>query len=367
MIGLKGIPFPAGIENFTEQVATRLVERGHRVTVYVRPYVRVGDEYRGARIRHLPSINTKHLDAVSHTLLATLDVLFADLDVVHYHALGPSVFSLLPRLCGVPTVVHVHGLDWQRAKWSFWASRCLRAAEYSAVFFPHRTVTISRTLQRYFVDKYRRSVEYIPTGVSAGEYREPREIRTWGLGREDYVLFLARLVPEKGAHYLLDAFRQLPDTKGKRLVIAGGASHSADYEQGLARFRGPDVIFTGEVTGRIVQELFANAYAYVLPSDVEGLPVSLLEALSHGRCAVASDIDPNVEALGGCGLTFRAGDVGDLRDKLQYVLDTPDFVARCAASGVARVRTDYSWEHVVDQLEHLYASVAVRTPRPVPH
>ena len=225
MVGLKGIPFPAGIENFTEQVAAHLVRRGHQVTVYVRPYVLVGDEYRGVRIRHLPSINTKHLDALSHTLLATVDVLGADYDIVHYHALGPAVFSLLPRLRGVPTVAQVHGLDWQRAKWSAVASCCLRAAEYTAVHFPHRTLTISATLQRYLEGKYGRPVDYVPNGVDPCEYREPREIRRWGLGREDYVLFLARLVPEKGAHYLIEAYTRLASTRGKRLVIAGGASH----------------------------------------------------------------------------------------------------------------------------------------------
>src|SRR5688572_16201622 len=224
MIGLKGVPYPAGIENFTEQIGWRLSERGHEVTVYVRPYVQVGDRFRGMRIRHLPSINTKHLDALTHSALASLAVLFEDVDIVHYHALGPSVFSALPRLRGKKTIAHIHGLDWQRAKWSTFASSCLRAAEYTALHFPHRTLAISRELQGYLQRKYGKAVGYVPTGVDSYEYREPSEITRWGLERDNYVLFLSRLVPEKGCHYLLDAFNRLET--GKRLVIAGSGTHT---------------------------------------------------------------------------------------------------------------------------------------------
>ncbi len=353
MIGLKGVPFPAGIENFTEQIGWRLAARGHQVTVYVRPYVDVGETHRGMRIRRLPSINTKHLDAVSHTLLASLDVLFSDADVVHYHALGPSVFAFLPRLRGLKTIVHVHGLDWQRAKWSPLASRLLRTAEYSAVYFPHRTVAISTALVRYLEGKYRRRVDHVPTGVESYEYREPREIARWGLGKENYILFLSRLVPEKGCHYLIDAYERL--ATDKRLVIAGPASGSDAYAAGLRRTTNPNIVFTGAVTGRLLEELFSNAYVFVLPSEVEGLPHALLQALSHQRCVLASDIEGNLEALGGCGVTFRSRDSHDLQDKLQQLVDHPDVVRRCAAGGQARVRECYAWDTVVDNLEALYA------------
>jgi glycosyltransferase involved in cell wall biosynthesis len=353
MLGLKGIPFAAGIENFTEQIGWRLAARGHEVTVYVRPYVDVGSSYRGMPIRRLPSINTKHLDAISHTFLASLDVLFRDLDVVHYHALGPSVFSLLPRLRGVKTVVHVHGLDWQREKWSPFASRCLRSAEYTAVYFPHRTIAISTGLKGYLEHKYRRPVDYVPTGVERYEYREPREITKWGLGKEDYILFLSRLVPEKGCHYLIEAYERL--STNKRLVIAGPSTGAEAYAAGLRGSQNPNILFTGGVTGRLLEELFSNAYTFVLPSEVEGLPHALLQALSHGRCVLASDIEGNLEALGGCGLTFRSRDQNDLREKLQYLLDNPDFVQGCAAGAQARVREVYSWETVVDNLEAIYA------------
>ena len=355
MIGLKGVPFPAGIENFTEQVGWRLAERGHEVTVYVRPYVDVGTSFRGMRIRRLPSINTKHLDALTHTAIASLAVLFEDVDIVHYHALGPSVFSAIPRLARKKTIAHVHGLDWKRAKWSPLASGCLRAAEYAAMYFPHHTIAISRTLQDYLRHKYDRDVSYVPTGVDQYQYREPCEIRRFGLEREGYVLFLSRLVPEKGCHDLIEAYRTLET--GKQLVIAGAGTHTSDYEAALHRAGAGDarVLFTGMVTGRLLEELFSNAYCYVLPSYIEGLPHSALQAMSYGRCALTSDIEANVEALGGCGLTFTAGNVPHLRDRLQFALGHPDFVHACAGPARARVQATYSWDTVVTQLEDVYA------------
>jgi len=358
MIGLKGVPFPAGIENFTEQVGWRLAARGHEVTVYVRPYVDVGTSFRGMRIRRLPSINTKHLDALTHTALASLAVLFEDVDVVHYHALGPSVFSAIPRLARKKTIAHVHGLDWKRAKWSPFASGCLRTAELAAMYFPDRTIAISQALQAYLQRKYRRDVAYVPTGVERYEYREPLEITRLGLQREEYLLFLSRLVPEKGCHALIEAFHGVHTAK--RLVIAGSGTHTSDYEASLHRAaaagRAADrILFTGTVTGRLLEELFSNAYVYVLPSEVEGLPHTVLQALSFGRCAVTSDIDANLEALGGCGLTFRAGDSADLGRQLQFALDHPGFVAGCAESAQSRVRDEYSWDAVVSRLESIYA------------
>jgi glycosyltransferase involved in cell wall biosynthesis len=352
MVGLKGVPFPAGIENFTEQVGARLAERGHEVTVYVRPYVDVGDSYRGMRIKRLASVNTKHLDAASHTFLATLAIAFSDADIAHYHALGPSVLSGIPRLRRIRTIAHVHGLDWQRAKWSGFAKTCLRGGEYAAAHFPNRTIAISRALKQYFETRYGRYVDYVPTGVERYPYREPREIRKWGLDKEDYVLFLSRLVPEKGCHYLLEAFSGIQTDK--KLVIAGPASHSKEYAQRLERAGGDNIIFTGVVGGRLLEELFANAYLFVLPSEIEGLPHALLQALSFGRCVLASDIEANVEAMGDCGLTFASRSVGDLRKKLRYLIENPEAVVERATGARMHVESNYSWDAIVDQLEDVY-------------
>jgi len=363
MLGLKGIPFPAGIENFTEEVGWRLAARGHELTVYVRPYVDVPNIYRGMRIRRAPSIATKHLDALSHTFLASLDLLFADLDVVHYHALGPSVFSWVPRLRGLKTLVHVHGLDWQRAKWSRFASQCLKAAELSAMHFPHRTLAISDELKRYLEANYHKRVDYVPTGVNRYGYREPREIAKWGLEKDSYILFLSRLVPEKGCHYLIDAYNRLRSPQ-KRLVIAGPCTGEHAYCATLRQHAGPNIVFTDAVVGETLEELFSNAYIFVLPSEIEGLSHALLQALSHGRCVLASDIAPNLEALGECGVTFRSGDVSDLQRKLEHLLNDPGFVADSGTRARDRVEQHYVWDRVVDRLESIYAELC---GIPMPH
>jgi glycosyltransferase involved in cell wall biosynthesis len=360
MVGLKGIPYPAGIENFTEEVGWRLAEMGHEVTVYVRPYVAVGKTYRGMHIRRLPSVDTKHLDALSHTCLASLDLLRADVDIAHYHALGPSVFSILPRARGIATIVQVHGLDWQRGKWGGLAQRCLHAAEYSAMYFPHRTLAVSKNLKTYLENRYNRPVDYVPNAVNSYEYRPPGEITKWGLDKGNYFLFLARLVPEKGCHHLLRAYEEIETDK--KLVIAGPASHSEEYAELLRKSASPNVLFTGTVGGTLLEELFSNAFAYILPSEIEGLPHSLLQALSFGKFVLASDIEANVEALGGeCGLTFRSKDYRDLRDKLAYLLANPDLTESERCKAKTRVRRCYSWDGVVRRLETIYTQCLERS------
>jgi glycosyltransferase involved in cell wall biosynthesis len=354
MLGLKGLSYPGGIENFTEQVAWRLVERGHQVTVYVRPHV--GDDengnHRGVRIRKLPSLNTKHLDTVTHTFLATLDALRSDVDLLHFHALGPAVFSFIPRLRGIKTVVQVHGLDWQREKWGNAAKTFLRCGEYTAAHFPHRTVVISRALKQYFERRYGRRCDYVPNGVDSYQQRDPEGIKKWGLKEGNYILFLGRLVPEKGCHYLLKAFQQIEGPM--KLVIAGDSSHSDAYVARLKQNGDARVIFTGFARGDLLEELFSNAYCYVLPSDVEGLPHTLLQALSFGKCVLASDIPANVEALGDCGMTFKSGDIADLKNKILFFLNHPEFTRAQKEKSQTRVREHYAWNEVVNRLERVY-------------
>lgn len=361
MVGLKGVPFPSGPENFTEEVGSRLAERGHDVLVYVRPYVEVGASYRGMTTRRLPSINTKHLDALTHSMLATASATFGPFDVVHFHALGPSLFSLLPRIAGKSTVAQVHGLDWQRAKWSLPAKACLKGAEYATAYFPTKIITISKGLKSYFENRYGKDVTYIPTGVARYEDTPPDLIRQWGLATRSYFLFLARLVPEKGCHYLLDAFDRL-DTD-KTLVVAGPPSHSKEYSESLHRRASKNVVFTGAVRGQTLHELFSNAYAYVLPSEIEGLPHSLLQAMGFATCVLASDIAANREALGGCGLTFESKNVDDLAAKLQFLLDNESFVDAQRGPSQQRARSEYSWDGVTDRLEQVYVECVAGASR----
>ena len=365
MIGQKGIPATyGGIERHVEEIATRLVERGHDVSVYSRLYYsRHRGPYRGVQNKRLPSLHTKHFDAISHTALATAHAMLSHYDIIHYHALGPSVFSFLPRLAGKRSVVTVHGLDWQRGKWGRFASSFLKSCEIPSVRFPSGTIVVSRTLAKYFKEKHSADTLVIPNGTNPGTARPPSRIKRWGLDRHPYILWVGRLVPEKGCHYLIEAFRELKTDM--RLVMAGGSSFSDDYVQSLERLRGGDerIQMIGYVYGEVLDELWSNAYLVVQPSILEGLSIALIEALSFGRCALVSDIPENLEVVEDSAITFRSRDVGDLRAKLQMCVDHPGMVEATAARCRALVEERYSWPRLVEATEDFYERV-LRGERP---
>ncbi len=357
MLGQKGIPATyGGIERHVEELATRLVDRGHEVTVYCRPYYsKMEGSYRGVKLVNIPSVRTKHLDTATHCALAVPHILSKKYDIVHIHALGPSMFANLPRIWGMKSVVTVHGLDWQREKWGAFATWVLRRCEYTAVNFPDRTIVVSKALREYFQQTRDVYVTYIPNGTVLPHVREAEKIREMGIEPGNYILFVGRLVPEKGCHYLLDAYSKLGTDM--ELIIAGGTSFSTDYVDSLHSKGGGKVRFLGYVYGDVLDELYSNARMFVLPSDIEGLPIALLEAMSFGNCCLTSDIAENLEVVGDCGATFKQGDVDDLVEKLQQLLSNPE---RCRAMGDRarrHVLETYDWDGVTLHTEGIYYSL----------
>jgi len=359
-IAVKGIPIGGGIEKVTEEVGSRLVQKGHEVTVYSsRDYGTVDDIlFKGMHIRTVPSINTKSLHKLSICYHATRDVLRSkNYDLVHFHAIGPSVFSIFPRLRGIPTIVQAHGVEWQRDKWGFLGRTFLKLADYSVVYFPTKATAVSKVQTRYFMDRFGADVDYIPNGVAPVEKLEPDWLIQQGLTPNSYILFAARLVEEKGAHYLINAFRRIETDM--KLVIAGDAAHMEKYKHYLRELAGDDdrIIFTGFQTGRPIQELFSNAYLFCLPSTLEGLPVALLDAMNYGNCCLASDIPENLEALESFGFTFKNRDETDLARVLAELVAQPHNVDATKKPAQAHVRANYSWDKVADQIEALYFSI----------
>lgn len=371
MIGQKGIPVTiGGPENFVREISTRLVERGHRVTVYCRPYALtewarfLSEEekesvrrrkYRGVELKILPTVPTKRLDAIVHSTLSSVHCVFDAFDVLHYHTIGAFLPAFIPRLATRSRiVVSVHALDWQRAKWGPGAKAMLRLGEEASIRIPHVTHVISRELKRYFESRYGRAVAYIPTGVKIAQPKLIRLTGKYGIKKGKYILFLSRLVPEKGAHYLIEAYKALKTDL--KLVIAGNALYEPRYVSSLKATAGEGVVFTGFVPDEEMAELFSNAYLYVLPSETEGLPHTLLQALSYGRCVVASDIEANREALGGRGFTFTTKDGSSLRKVLENLIAHPQLVAAEEGKGIRRVREEYGWEAVVDRFEKVYSN-----------
>lgn len=357
MLGVKGIPVPAGAENVAEQIGVRLVERGHQVTIYVRPHFtpRTLKSYRGLRLVSLPSIPTKHLDAITHSFLASLAVLGERPDLLHLHGIGNSVFSLHPRWFGIKTLVQIHGLDWQRAKWGPLARAYLRLTDYSTVCFPSAVTAVSRGLVDYYQTLSRRPVFYLPNGVPEVRHRPANLLRSLGLEPGEYLLFAARLVPEKGAHLLLEAFKNLQTSK--KLVVAGDGAYGDPYAARLKTQASSQILFPGFVQGELLEELYSHAYLYLLPSAVEGLSTGLLEALRYGNCVLVSEIAENREVIGEQGLTFQVGNRADLQAKLADLLAQPEKVAEYRERAREQAARHITWETVTDRLEALYQQI----------
>jgi glycosyltransferase involved in cell wall biosynthesis len=359
-IAVKGIPIGGGIEKVTEEIGSRLVERGHKVTVYSsRDYGTKEDGiYKGMEIQTVPSVNTKALHKLSICFHATVDVMKRrNADIVHFHAVGPSAFSIFPRMRGIPTVVQTHGVEWMRDKWGFIGKTFFRLSDYTVAYFPTKATAVSRVQKEYYDNRFGKDIAYIPNGVAPVDLYPAEWILKQGLTRNRYILFAARLVEEKGAHFLIPAFRAL--NTDMKLVIAGDAAHAEPYKAKLRELAGDDprILFPGFLTGKPMEELFSNAYLFCLPSTLEGLPVALLDAMNYGNCCLSSDIPENREALEDFGYTFKNRDIDDLQSVLKELIESPEKVEAKKTAAMEHVRKEYSWDRVTDQMEELYRSI----------
>ena len=365
MLGHKRIPSrEGGIEIVVEELSTRMAAAGHQVTCLNRAGKHVSGkefeiadltEYRGVRIRKVLTLDKKGLAAMTASVTGAVAAALGRYDVVHFHAEGPCAMLWLPKLFGKRCVATVHGLDHRRAKWGRFARAYIMLGEKCAAKFADEIIVLSQGVQQYFLDTYGRKTALIPNGVAKPEIREAREItQVFGLKKDDYLLFLGRLVPEKGITYLIDAFRQVKTEK--KLVIAGGSSDTTAFAGALkAQAEGDErILFTGFVQGRMLEELYSNSYLYVLPSDLEGMPLSLLEAMSYGNCCVTSDIEECAAVTEDQGLTFPKGDVDSLRELLQRLCDSPEEVNHFKAGAADFITAKYSWDDVVEKTLELY-------------
>lgn len=365
MLGHKRIPSrEGGIEVVVEELSTRMAALGHQVICYNRSGHHVSGrefdgkhqkEYRGVRLKYVPTLNRKGLAAMTASVTASIAAAFDQLDVVHYHAEGPAFMCWLPRLLGKRVIVTVHGLDHRRAKWGKIARTYIMMGEKNAVRFADEIIVLSRGVQQYFWDTYKRKTKFIPNGVNRPLPKEARLIKEkFGLEKNGYLLFLGRIVPEKGLRYLIEAFKGLKTDK--KLVIAGGSSDTDLFLRELKDLAAGDerILFTGFVQGRELEELYSNAYLYVLPSDLEGMPLSLLEAMSYGNCCVVSDIPECREVVEDRGVIFRRGDAEDLRDKLQELCGSEETVAVYKNGAADFICEKYNWDQVTEKTLRIY-------------
>lgn len=362
MLGHKHIPSrEGGIEVVVEELSTKMVKLGHRVTCYNRMgrHVSGGEikklkEYEGVKIKEAFTIECKGLAAMTSSLFATLAATFSNFDVIHIHAEGPAFFSFIPKFFGKRVVVTIHGLDWDRAKWSGFAKWYIKQGEKNAVKYSDEIIVLSQGVKKYFLKEYGRVTNFIPNGVNRPKLREVDEIKKWGLEKDNYILYLGRIVPEKGEHYLVEAWKKIKSEK--KLVIAGGISDTAGYGKKLEELAAEDkrIIFTGFVQGKVLEELYSNCFVYCLPSDLEGMPLSLLEAMSYGNCCLVSDIDECAEVVENKALTFNKSDVVDLKEKLEKLLNDRESVEKYKREASTFITKKYNWDDVVKKTLDLY-------------
>lgn len=357
-----------GVEVVVTELARRMAALGHEVTCYDRSSadVMTGDAadcreriVDGVHVVPVKTIDKKGLAALSSSYFATKAAINDRPDVIHYHAEGPCVPLPLAKHAGIRTVATIHGLDWQRAKWGKLASTYIKMGERTAATKADGLIVLSKSAQSYFEETYGRTTTFIPNGI--GQKRQiPANLikQKWGLDNGSYLLYLGRLVPEKRPELLIEAFKGL-DTD-MRLVIAGGGSDTSEFEMSLREVAASDsrIVFTGFVNGEPLEELYSNCCAYVLPSDVEGMPMSLLEAMAYGCCCVTSDIPECADVLAGNGVTFEKGSADSLRSALRYLLADAGRAGALGAAAKAHVEKTYNWDSVVERTLELYRGSA---------
>lgn len=365
MLGQKRIPSrEGGIEVVVEEIATRMVDMGNDVTCYNRQGHHVSGkeydtqkltEYKGVKLKEVFTIQKRGLAAMSASVFAAIKCAFGRYDIVHFHAEGPCAMLWLPKLFGKKCVATIHGLDHQRAKWGKLASTYIMMGERCAAKYADEIIVLSEGVQNYFREMYNRETVLVPNGVNRPEKQEANLIKEkFGLEKDSYILYLGRIVPEKGLRYLVKAYRNMKTDK--KLVIAGGASDTDDFMKELRELAAGDerIIFTGFVQGKMLEELYSNAYIYTLPSDLEGMPLSLLEGMSYGNCCVTSDIPECADVVADKAVTFYQGDVDDLAETLQYLCVHPEEVAKYKAEAADYICRKYNWDDVTASTIDIY-------------
>lgn len=359
IMGIRGIPANyGGFETFAEHLSTRLVERGHEVTVYGRSnIIEYSEEYfRGVKIKLLPTISHKYLDTVAHTFICSMYSFFKKYDVVFVCNSANAVFTIIPRLMGKPVVLNVDGLEWKRQKWNWAGKAFYKIGEQLATVFPNVIVTDARDVENYYMIKYAKESVFIPYGAPEDKAQTKDVLDKWGLTAGEYVLYVSRMEPENNAHRVVEAYENVKTDK--KLVMVGDAPYSSEYIKNLQSTKDKRIIFTGYVFGQGYQELQSNAYFYVQATEVGGTHPALLEGMGYGNCILANDVPEHREVLGETGIYFDTFNNGDLTDKMQILLDKQEKVIEYRKAVKQRVAARYSWDRITDQYEELFKRVA---------
>ncbi len=356
MIGCRTIPeIHSGVDVTFKELGRRLVERGHTVVAYCRRGYPCHEEYEGVQLLQTACIRNKRSEALSYSANAAIAAARRRFDIVHFHTQASGVFSFLPRLLGQATVLTIHSMNWQHSKWNAVDKAAIRLVERLAVRFADAVVAVNRTQQEYLSSKYRRTIHRIGNGISPTPNLAARRICEFGLTPGRYILYVGRLSREKGCHILLEAFRALGGNV--QLAIAGDGQIESEYMRHLRESADGSVRFLGRVGPEVLDELYSNTMLYVLPSESEGMSLSLLEAMSHASCVLTSSIPANLDVIGDCGLTFPVGDALALRQQMTRLIKNDAMRQELGEKGKQRVTSLNDWETICSQYEKLYAGL----------
>jgi len=357
IVGIRGLPpLYGGGETASDELARRLVSRGHDVLVYCRVHNSAPPRpraYHGIRLCHLPSLHTKNLDTPTHIILSVLHLVFRErVDVVLLSGVGTWFVIPWLHLFGKKTVMWADGKDWERGKWGRFAKNYLKWSARESVKHSDAIVTDTKIAHEMYRDELGRETDYIPYGANIEPVDGNDELKRWGLSTEEYLLFVGRLIPEKGVHYLIEAFERL-DTS-RQLVIVGDNPYNPAYVDSLKRTSDSRILFTGYVFGEGFKQLMRNCLLYVQPSDVEGTSPVLLTAMGYARPVVVNGIPENLATVGQAGISFRPGDVDDLERILRDLIVDAGRLSELGQLSEARVRAHYDWDHIAEQFEQVF-------------
>jgi glycosyltransferase involved in cell wall biosynthesis len=359
ILGTRGIPASyGGFETFAEHLSTRLVARGHDVTVYCRAhYVSPRQlEYHGVRLKVLPTIRHKYFDTVVHGFISSIHAVPGRYDVALICNAANAPFAPILRFTGTPVAINVDGLEHKRKKWGLLGRRYYRLAEYLSTLLPNVMVTDAQVIHDYYLAKHNSPSTMIAYGSEVERRPDRSAVRKWRVEPNRYVLYVSRLEPENNAHLVIEAFKRV--RTAYRLLVVGDAPYAKEYISDLkARARGDKrIVFTGFVFGQDYRALQQNAYCYVHATEVGGTHPALLEAMGYGNCVLTLATPENIEAVGEAGIPYA--DEFDLVEKLQRVLRDGSLVQAYRHRAQLRVQKYYDWDRVVDQYERLFARMA---------
>lgn len=359
ILGTRGVPASyGGFETFAEQLSIRLAARGHAVTVYCRShYVSPRQlEYKGVRLKVLPTLRHKYTDTVVHTFLSALHATSERFDAALICNAANAPFASIVRLAGTPVVINVDGLEHKRRKWSWLGRSYYLLAERLATLLPNEIVTDAHVIKDYYLAQYNTSSTMIAYGAEVERTIDPAAVRAWGVEHDDYVLYVSRLEPENNALLVIKAFKQVQTNR--KLLVVGDAPYAQEYIKGLRLCAADDprIIFTGFVFGDAYRALQQNARCYIHATEVGGTHPALLEAMGYGNCVLTLATPENIEVAGDAAMHYR--NCEELTAQLQSVLEDDERINRHRKQSQRRISERYTWEHVVTQYELLFARLA---------